>query len=399
MLHTLRSHLLAPVSLAVLVAACASSGDTSDPGSGDDPLHGHPGCTADAGPPPVGTDAGSSGGGNGGGSGGGSGGGTTPDAGGPGQTPPPADAGSPNPAGGGVFTAVEPWNTRVDSHPKDPASDAIIQSLTNAGGWGTSGFQIDMSIEVMHADASTPLQTFTPTGDFYTPDCDQVPFPVPANGMLEGETGYACTNGGDCHLLVVHDPSKKLYEMWRANIDSSGFSGGCVAVWDLTKQYPSSLRGDGCTSADAGGFPITAMLANADEVAAGNVSHALRFILPNGRIRHLSFVNPGTHTTAATSGDTSAPPYGVRFRLRADYPLSSLPSAGARTLAVALQRYGMFLADGGNVPLTVQGDHFTKHTWASVGVDSQALKAIQSSDFEVVDMPSPITSNPDCTRN
>ena len=38
-------------------------------------------------------------------------------------------------------------------------------------------------------------------------------------------------------------------------------------VWDLKKAYPETLRGDQCTSADAAGFPISAMLPTADEVA------------------------------------------------------------------------------------------------------------------------------------
>ncbi len=64
------------------------------------------------------------------------------------------------------------------------------------GGRGTGAMQIDFSINVLTADASTPFLDFTPTSDFYTPDCDQVPFPVPAVGALEGEQGYACTLGG-----------------------------------------------------------------------------------------------------------------------------------------------------------------------------------------------------------
>jgi hypothetical protein len=198
---------------------------------------------------------------------------------------------------------------------------------------------------------------------------------------------------------VVHDATHELYEMWRANIDSTGFNGGCAAVWDLTRAYGPSLRGDGCTSADAGGFPITAMLATADEAFAGEIKHALRFILPNARIRHAVFVHPGTHTTNPTAGGADAPPYGVRFRLRASYPVASLASAGARTLATALQRYGMFLADGGNVPLTVQGDRFTTHKWSEVAMNEQSLGALAPGDFEVVDMGAPITNNPDCARN
>jgi serine/threonine-protein kinase len=242
------------------------------------------------------------------------------------------------------------------------------------------------------------MKAFTPTTDFYTPDCDKVPFPVPAVGALEGETGYACTQNGDCHLLVVHGPSNKLYEMWRANLSGGTFLGGCTAVWDLGKSYPPSGRGDGCTSADAGGFPIAGMLVTADEVAAGNIPHAIRFILPNSRIRggHV-FVHPATHTTSATSGGANAPPYGVHFRLRADYPLAGL-SSGAQVVARAMQKYGMLLSDGGNMALTFASDQFTTHKWAEVGVTAQSLTALQVSDFQVVDLGSTVSTG-GCTRN
>jgi serine/threonine-protein kinase len=225
-----------------------------------------------------------------------------------------------------------------------------------------------------------------------------VPFPVPTGGAVEGEPGYACTNGGDCHLLVVDPPGQTLYEMYRANISGGVFMGGCVAVWDLTFAYPPNLRGDGCTSADAGGFPISAMLFSADEVFAGTILHAIRFILPNSRIRRKTYVHPGTHTTAATTGGPNAPPYGVRFRLRADFPLASLPSNGARVVAKAMQTYGMFLADGGNIALTASDDRFTQHKWTEVGIDPHSLAAIQVTDMEVVDMGTPMTTLI-CTRN
>jgi serine/threonine-protein kinase len=299
----------------------------------------------------------------------------------------------------GLFEAKNPWNTAVDAMAKSADSDKIITWLDQNGGWGAGSFRIDFSIEFLAADASTPMRDFTPTGDFYSPDCDKVPFPVPAAGAIEGEQGYECTQDGDCHLLVVHRPTKTLYEMWRANIVGGTFNGGCAVTWDLKRSYPDNLRGEGCTSADAGGFPISAMLFSADEVAAGSIDHAIRFILPNARIRHNVYVHPGTHSTNPTSGGADAPPYGVRFRLRADFPLDTLPSEGARVVARGLQKYGMFLADGGNIALTAQSDRFTTHKWDEVKVDSFALSTIKVSDFEVVAMGDPITFSGDCTRN
>ena len=146
--------------------------------------------------------------------------------------------------------------------------------------------------------------------------------------------------------------------MWRADITGGTFNGGCLAVWDLTKDYQPHGRGEGCTSADAGGFPMAALLFTADEVAAGAINHAIRFILPNDRIGKGSYVHPATHSTNASASTTApnSPPYGARLRLRADYPVASLPSSGRQAWSRALQKYGMFLSDGGNVALTATSD-------------------------------------------
>ncbi len=299
---------------------------------------------------------------------------------------------------GRLFEAPNPWNTDVSTLPKSAQSDGIIQALSAAGGWGTGTMRIDFSIEVLESNASTPFRSFTPTGDFYSPDCDHVPFPVPPGGAIEGEDGYECTSDGDCHLIVVHRPTKTLYEMWRADIVGPTFRGGCAAVWDLTRAYPADLRGDQCSSADAGGFPIAAMLFSADEVARGSIDHAIRFILPNSRMRSGVYVRPASHA-GGPSGGSTLPPYGVRFRLRADFPLASLPTEGARVIARALQRYGMILSDGGNIALTAQSDRFTTHKWSEVGVDTRALQAIRVTDMEVVGLGSTIPLTYDCERN
>ncbi|UQA57591.1 hypothetical protein [Polyangium aurulentum] len=304
------------------------------------------------------------------------------------------------PSGSGLFEAPNAWTKDVSGLTKNAESDAIIGELEQSGGWGNGNtFQIDFSIEVLRADASTPMRDFTPTGEFYSPDCEHVPFPVPPGGAIEGEQGYECTGDGDCHLLVVHEPTKTLYEMWRANIVGGTFNGGCAVTWKLDKTYPDNLRGEGCTSADAGGFPISAMLFSADEVAAGAIEHAVRFILPNPRIRKGVYVHPGTHSTSPTDGGPNAPPYGVRFRLRADYPLESLPNEASRVVARALQKYGMFLADAGQIALTAQSDRFTTHKWSEVGLAPQDLAELQVNDFEVVDMGDPIVWSGDCMPN
>jgi hypothetical protein len=297
----------------------------------------------------------------------------------------------------GYFPPTSVWYLDHSGATVHPKSAAIINWLSNAGGWGSGQLRIDFSIEVLSADASTPMKTFTPTGDFYSPDCDHVAMPVPAGGALEGETGYQCVNDGDCHLIVVHKPSKKLYEMWRADIQGTTFNGGCLAVWDMSRVYGPTGRGDQCTSADAAGFPIAPLLFSADEVKAGVIPHAIRFILPNSRIRSKVFVRPATHSTNATSGGADAPQYGVHLRLKAATDVSAL-KAGAKVVAQALKKHGMFLADGGTIALTAQSDRFTAAKWSGL-LGAYDLSSLKVTDFEVVDHGADISYTGNCIRN
>lgn len=295
------------------------------------------------------------------------------------------------------FPSGAPWYQDVSGADVDPTSPSVIGALQSHG-WGFDRFQIDFSIEVLEADASTPKMSFTPTGDFYSPDCDNVPFPIPEGGIVEGEEGYACTNDGDCHLLVVDREEQQLFEMWRADIRGDTFRGGCAAVWDMSKVYPEDGRGDQCTSADAAGYPITPLLFTADEVAAGEISHAIRFILPNDIIRDGVFYHPATHATNAEGGGATAVPYGAHLRLKPDFDMSRLPNESSRVIARALQKYGMFLADGGNVALTGRSDRSTEHTWEEVEIDSHSLVGIEPQDFEMLALGKEVALTFDCKR-
>jgi hypothetical protein len=306
------------------------------------------------------------------------------------------------PPSGTVFfyevTSAPFWTRDVSTAPVDSQSSTILANLQAAGGFGNARLQIDFSIAVLDADAQTPFRTFLPTADFYSPDCDLAAVPVPPGGALEGESGYACVGDGDCHLIVYHQPTSKLYEMWRADITANGFAGGCLAIWDVDRTYPPSGRGEQCTSADAAGMPIAPLLFTADELAAGAIDHAIRFILPNPRMQTGVYVHPATHA-GAPSG-LGMPPYGARLRLRSNYPLSSLPDEGTRIIARALQKYGMILADGGNIALTAASDRFTTAQWTTVlPSGSTGLAAIQVTDFDLLDGGPRITLTYDCVRN
>jgi hypothetical protein len=314
-----------------------------------------------------------------------------------------------SPAVGGIFEQPEPWTLDVSGAAPDARSAAMIAALDSMGGWGNGVLQIDFSIPLFFGGTSTPRQTITaPAGGYCYggPDCDAVPLqmPIPANGNAEGSATYTCdTSGktkgqGDCHVLVVEANQKKLYELYNATGSGTKFTALGAFVWDLTKAYPANLRGDQCTSADAAGFPIAALLPTADEVAAGAVKHALRFILPNERMEQLAYVHPATHAGAPSSTDPDAPPYGVRFRLKAAFDVTKY-DAGEKVILQAMKTYGMLLSDGGNVALTFADDRTTTAKWATLGVTAQSFEAITVDDFDVVDLGAEIAVTNDCVRN
>ena len=105
----------------------------------------------------------------------------------------------------------------------------------------------------------------------------------------------------------------------------------------------NALRTDGWTSADAAGLPIFPGLARYDEVAAGEIAHALRFTAQRTQGTYLW---PARHQ-ASDITDPDVPPMGARVRLKADVNVSAYP-AQVRVILMALQRYGMFLADNGS---------------------------------------------------
>jgi hypothetical protein len=308
-----------------------------------------------------------------------------------------------------VFTASEPWTADVSGAAPSERSDAIIAALNDAGGWGGGNeLQTDFSIAIFFADSSSPKLQVIGTDEYCYggPDCDGVPatMPVPADAHVEGSEDLSCdisgeTEGqGDCHLLVVDRDEQKLYETYQASKQGDDLAVGGLFVWDLDKEYPETLRGDQCTSADAAGFPVAALTPTADEVATGELAHAIRFILPNDRMKEGVYVRPATHAGGPESADPNAPPYGVRFRLKPDFDDSSY-SAGEQTVIAAMKKYGMLLSDGGEIPLTFADDSNTTAKWEQLGIDAQSFNAITPDQFEVVELGDEVPLTYDCVRN
>jgi len=309
------------------------------------------------------------------------------------------------------FPAGSPWTTDISGSEVNPNSYNITNWVRWQGGWGGHRdlFQIDTSIVVLTANCSTPrVPLFQKPG--YDYDCDNVTeIPTPNEGALEGEFHWNSTCFGDCHLLIHDLDSGLLYDSWDTNVtlDVNGrvtdVDSACIVVWNTSHLYPSSGRGDGCSSADAAGFPISSLLFTADEIKNGAINHAIRFILPNNRIRKEYYVHPASHYGGPNSSSVDAVVYGSRWRLKADFDMASF-SSEAQVVLKALQKYGMFLADGGNIALTAMSDAYNSISWVESGLGTLDLKGVYPQHFDVVngfgsDLQGPFTHRPSCVKN
>jgi hypothetical protein len=211
----------------------------------------------------------------------------------------------------------------------------------------------------------------------YASESDDVGYPLGSDSLIEGGSNAS----GDRHVLIVDRGTCRLYELYDVHHANGRWTAGSGATWSLTSD---KLRPAGWTSADAAGLSILAGLLRLDEVKAGHVDHAIRFTTD---VTDRSYIWPARHEAGSVS-DSSYPPMGARFRLKASFPISSY-RADTRVVLRAMKKYGLVLADNGS-PWYFQGT--SEKGWPNAMLDE--LKTIPARAFEAVDTSS-IEKSPD----
>ncbi len=271
-----------------------------------------------------------------------------------------------------LFPAGNIWTTRVDDLPLDPGSDDYVAAIGadrtlhpdfGSGEW--EGGPIGIPYDTVTAAEESVAIVFDVAGE-----SDPGPYPIPTAARIEG----GADSDGDRHVLVLDTDSCLLYELFYAFPQSDGsWMAGSGAVFDLNSH---ALRPEMWTSADAAGLPILPGLIRYDEVASGEIGHAIRFTAPQTQ---RAYVWPARHF-ASDNADPAYPPLGQRFRLKQSVDISGL-SAPVRTIARAMQQYGVILADNGSA-------------WYISGAPDERwnndllreLKQLTGADFEAVDV-------------
>ncbi|HMG91273.1 MAG TPA: hypothetical protein VK589_14505, partial [Chryseolinea sp.] len=181
----------------------------------------------------------------------------------------------------------------------------------------------------------------------------------------------------DSHVLAVNVDEKKLYELYNANVNGNGWEASSGAVFDLAK---TEYRSAGWTSADAAGMAIFPCLVRYDEVASGEIDHAIRFTLPKAKVTK-GYILPARHVVNGGNLDNTVPtPFGMRLRLRDSFVITGF-SPENQVILKAMKKYGIILTDIGS-SFYISGA--PDERWDND--DLQQLKNVKASDFEVLEI-------------
>ncbi len=227
-----------------------------------------------------------------------------------------------------IFPATNFWNTRVDNLPVHPMSAKWVEHVGVK-----NGLRYDPGIcTTLVSGKTVKWVNVVPASP--PPQSDFGRAPIPPN---------ACSEPGDEHVLAIDTDTCIVYEMYGAKKKpDNSWAAESTAMWDLNSNAQRTGDSD-LTSADAAGLSITAGLLMYDEALNGTINHAIRFTTPV--TLYGSYLWPATHY-ASRSKDTTMPPMGARFRLRANFDVSKFSTINQHILQ-AIKTYGIILADNG----------------------------------------------------
>ena len=306
-----------------------------------------------------------------------------------------------------IFPADNAWNEDISSPAIATTTKYSLPSShlhPDLGGWTSQGpYGIPYNV-VPHDQLGVPI-----TFDLYAGESDPgtagwtqpvnpsgttgtTAYPIPNAVEIEGDPASGKTAGDD-HLLVLQqgaacgDPCT-LWETWATVGDiAAPYTAGNGARWDLGS---NALRTAGWTSADAAGLSVLAGLLRLSEVKAGVVTHAIRVTFDTTQA---GYVHPATHFGGSSPLGGSAPPMGLRLRLRASFDASRFSEPG-KIVVKAMQTYGLIVADVGT-DWFFQGDsddgwNAMDATDTYVGELLSDFSKVTGADFEVIDTGAPV---------
>jgi len=258
------------------------------------------------------------------------------------------------------------WNVPVDSLPVHPMSDTYISSSRPSYFMFISTI---FPINVVNGTQAKQYLTSTTHPEF----SDAIGYPIPDHPKIED-------SGGDHHLLIYDQDSNTEYELYQPVQAGNGtWSAFAAMKFDLSDY---ALRTDGHPSTDAAGLAVLPGIIRYEELEEGEINHAMRVAMYTSGAKH---VWPAR--ADGEENDTSYPPMGQRFRLKASFDTSGY-SPKAKVILEAWKKYGFMLADNSKDPRAWLISADTDPRWGNEYALNTEMKTVQGSDFEAVDVSS-----------
>jgi hypothetical protein len=279
------------------------------------------------------------------------------------------------PASDRFFAASSPLNTPIAANPAiDGNSPAMVQQLVTEANRGWAIGANEWTATIWYADATTPRH-FVPLGLNPTGGTGIADVPIPANA--------AVTADADAEMIVVDRSTRCVYDFGRAAKRSDG-------TWGANFVNALSLDSSGifphANSNSASGFSYLAGKIRPEELAAGHIDHALVFAM--------SATKAGGPVAPATGSDgrstlPGALPEGAHVQLDPNLNLDTLGlQPWQKTIARALQQYGMFLFDtGGSLALYAQGNLSTSVAYPWGTADYAYMPPALAQHLRVLELP------------
>jgi hypothetical protein len=250
------------------------------------------------------------------------------------------------------YSDESPLNTPIPAHPAiDSKSRLMVDRVTESLGDVVIAVK-RWSVPVYYAGSTTKRYNVPMIDSGLT----AYGVPIPANARPSAPFPPDQTDGA---MMILDPRSNCEYDFWEARKQADG-------SWTARGVSRIGANSDGIydrgASARGSGFALGAGLIRPGELKAGAIRHALVFSLPPEYVKGGGPVPPATESDG-NSMLTGAIPEGARIQLAPSFNVDSLEHRWERTIARALQVYGMYLADrgGGGVGLVAQNPQSYAH--------------------------------------
>jgi hypothetical protein len=292
------------------------------------------------------------------------------------------DASGTSPAPLRFFSPSGPWNRAPRRHAAvDSGSVALIGALDG---------EVVRELELT-SGPQLAIDTIAYSTPIYTVPANEATVPVSLNNKPKPALSAAWSEvplpanaqaaaGTDGDLVVWQPATDRMWEFWRLTHNSKGWS----ASWGGAMQHVSTNAGvygpeawPGATpwwGVTASSLPLAGGLITLEDLADGQINHALAMSIPNVRANQYS--SPAQRTDGTSTSQLSLPE-GAHLRLDPNLKLKSLhlPQLTLE-IAQAAQRYGIYIRDSspnigfyaqdptptGSNPYTGQGGYYEGKT-------------------------------------